>query len=1007
MEAPVRQQQKQFIQRGAKSPRRARIESMERRTLLSASASALLDPSLLSLAQEYSTYQSTANPTTTFKPTTHALQVRNNAVLVELRTLGNGKTLLQDLKKLHLTGGDCDGRSAWGWLPINRIQELEKIPALATARASKPMLMAGSINSQGDQALRANLARATYGVAGAGIKVGILSDSFDTGPGSYATDISTGDLPGGVQVLEEFAGGTDEGRAMAQLVYDTAPGVTLAFATAFNGQTDFANNIKALRDAGCKIIIDDVIYFEEPMFQDGVIAQAIDNVVASGVSYFSAAGNEARQAYDSTYRAGRTLSSGAIRRNGGPSFLGGLTLDFDPSAATDDMQQFSLQGGQKIDLSVQWDQPYGSIPGSASSATEVDVYILNSAGTRVVGGSTAANTGAGADPTEFIEFANTGVSTTTYNLMIVRRTGTTPGEIKYVDFGTGAFTQFTTNSGALFGHANAAGAAAVGAAGWYNTPAFGVSPPVLQSYSSAGSTSILFNATGTRLASAVVRQRPNFVAPDGGNTTFFYSDSTVDPDTTPNFFGTSAAAPAAGAVAALMLSINPSLTPAQIYTALQNSTVDMDDPSTGGFDAGYDFATGYGLIRADVALASVVLPATISGIAFKDYDADGFRDPGEPVSSAVTIFLDTNNNGNLDSGETTTASLANGTYSFTVTPGTYNIRQQTPTGTLATDLGPYAITVASGAAATGPNFGNFPLVYTGTSQADTYTVALDPADSSRVKITESLSALPTVVYSISQSRLTTLTFNAGAGNDTLNYNGPLAVAIAFNGSTGNDTMNINGGTYAFNEDAQLATPNLTVNVNAGSVAFNATQHLAVLNVATAASATMPPNGNRYLQIKNLSLTGAARLDLNDNDLLIEYPSSSPFTQIQQWIFNGYSANPDSTKSGIVSTSGQNSDATTILALVDNALANFSEWPPGSGNSIATGTLIAKYTYFGDLNFDGMVTPQDYTSIDSNLGTSVPQGIAWLLGDSNNDGLITPQDYAAIDATLGLGINNPL
>jgi hypothetical protein len=1012
-EAFVRQLQTGILRGRDKILRRAAfVEAMERRTMLSAAASPSdasdrLDSALLSLAQEYSNYQQSGKPAESFKPSGRALRVRNGAVQVELHTLGNGKTLLKELKKLHLTGGDADGRAAWGWLPINQISQLATIPALLSARASQPMLMTGSVTSQGDQALRANIARATYGYTGSGIKVGILSDSFDTGPGSYSTDVASGDLPSGVQVLEEYAGGTDEGRAMAQLVYDSAPGVTLAFATAFNGETDFANNIKALRDAGCKVIVDDVIYFDEPMFQDGAIAQAIDNVVASGVSYFSAAGNEARQAYDSVFRNDRTLNSGAIRSSGGPSFKGGTTFDFDPGAGLDDMQQFTLAGGQSIQLSFQWDQPYGSIPGSASCASEVDVYVLNSGGTRIVGGSTATNSGAGFDPVELVQFTNSGANSVTYNLMIVRRSGATPGEIKYVDFGSAAFTQFTTSSGALFGHANAAGAAAVGAAGWYNTPAFGVTPPIVQSYSSAGSTNILFTSAGVRLGSATVRQRPNFVAPDGGNTTFFYSDSTVDPDTTPNFFGTSAAAPAAGAVAALMLSANGSLTPAQIYTALQNSTIDMDDPSTGTFDAGFDWATGYGLIRADVALASVLLPGTISGVAFRDYDADGTRDAGEPGVSNVTLFLDTNNNGTLDGGETTTLSLGNGTYSFSVAPGTYNVRQQAPTGTLGTDIPPYAATVTSGASVNGPNFGDFPTVFTGTAQADTYTIALDPGDSTRVRITEALNGFPVVVYSIQQSRLSTLTFNAGSGDDTFNYNGPLTVAAFFNGNAGNNTFNVNGGAYAFNTDARILSSNLTLNVNAGSVALNATQHLANLNIATGASVTMAANGNRYLQTKGLTLTGTARLDLNDNDLLVEYPASSPFTQVRQWVFDGYSATSDSTRAGIVSTSGQNSNGTTILALVDGALAPVSEWPPGSGNTVAANTIIGKYTYFGDLDFNGMVNSQDYTAVDANLGSAPAPGIGWLYGDADGDGLVTPQDYTAIDASLGLGIGNPL
>ncbi len=104
-----------------------------------------------------------------------------------------------------------------------------------------------------------------------------------------------------------------KGRAMAQLVYDSAPGVGLAFATADGSQQTFANNIIALKNAGAKVIADDVSYYSEPMFEDGVIAQAVDSVTAAGVSYFSAAGNNARQAYDAPFRSGIQRARGASR----------------------------------------------------------------------------------------------------------------------------------------------------------------------------------------------------------------------------------------------------------------------------------------------------------------------------------------------------------------------------------------------------------------------------------------------------------------------------------------------------------------------------------------------------------------------------------------------------------------------------------------------------------------------------------------------------------------------
>src|SRR5262249_24578301 len=144
--------------------------------------------------------------------------------------------------------------------------------------------------------------------------------------------------------------------------------------------------------------------------------------------------------------------------------------------------------------------------------------------------------------------------------------------------------QFATYSGTVFGHANAAGALAVGAADYRDTPRYGVSPPTLEPYSSQGSVPILFDAAGNRIT-PVVRAHPDIVAPDGVDTTFFGSDT--DNDGLPNFYGTSAAAPNAAGVAALMLQARPGSTPLSVYSALKSTALDMGTP-------GYDAATGAG-----------------------------------------------------------------------------------------------------------------------------------------------------------------------------------------------------------------------------------------------------------------------------------------------------------------------------------------------------------------------------------------------------------------------------
>ncbi len=148
----------------------------------------------------------------------------------------------------------------------------------------------GSVDSEGDTTHRAIEARSTFSINGSGVKVGILSDSVDY----MAQAQATGDLPANLTVLSGQSGvpASGEGTAMLEIVYDLAPGAQLFFATAMNGEAQFAQNILNLRAAGCDIIIDDVGYFDESPFQDGIVAQAVNSVTASGALYFSAAGNE-------------------------------------------------------------------------------------------------------------------------------------------------------------------------------------------------------------------------------------------------------------------------------------------------------------------------------------------------------------------------------------------------------------------------------------------------------------------------------------------------------------------------------------------------------------------------------------------------------------------------------------------------------------------------------------------------------------------------------------------
>jgi hypothetical protein len=179
-----------------------------------------------------------------------------------------------------------------------------------------------------------------------------------------------------------------------------------------------------------------------------------------------------------------------------------------------------------------------------------------------------------------------------------------------------------------------------------------------------------------------------------------------------------------------------------------------------------------------------------------------------------------------------------------------------------------------------------------------------------------------------------------------------------------------------------------------------------LNVGAGTLAVAVNGSNSGVSYVNtLAIDPSAALDLNDNDLVV---NNGSFAALQPLVLGGYRGGPDTTATGIVSTTSQTvHGGTTILALFDNSLAGFSDFPFGSGHTISPSAIVGKYTYIGDTNMDGQVTPQDYTATDSNLGTSVDPAISWFYGDTNFDGNIDPTDYAGIDGALGLGVGNPL
>ena len=228
---------------------------------------------------------------------------------------------------------------------------------------------------------------------GKGITVGVLSDSFASNAAAATTNVNNWDLPGAannpvntqpVVVLQDLPGGTDEGRGMCEIVYKMAPRAKIGFATALIGEVGFANNIRALsgRFPGvadtqpgfvADVITDDVNYGGEPVFADGgIVANAVDDVTAVGVSYFASAGNSfGVSVYNSDLRM---VPNGVGVTAATNTALVGTNIDLTgvpPNLYQGGFHNFNPNGQDVACLwnissvtacEMQWDDPYDSSP---------------------------------------------------------------------------------------------------------------------------------------------------------------------------------------------------------------------------------------------------------------------------------------------------------------------------------------------------------------------------------------------------------------------------------------------------------------------------------------------------------------------------------------------------------------------------------------------------------------------------------------------------------------------
>jgi uncharacterized protein YjdB/fibronectin type 3 domain-containing protein len=483
------------------------------------------------------------------------------SVLEALGKWGNLKNLNEELGLAEMI------------LPARAIEGLINNPHIISIReVMKPIVNRGYATSQGfydvggqgiDTYLKMN------GKAGDGIKIGVISD----GVGGLSDAVNRGDLPANVTVLSNIVGGA-EGTAMLEVIHDLAPNAQLYFHDMGYSSLDFIGAINNLVAAGVDIIIDDIVYLDEPFFEDSNIAKHINQLVTStGILYISSAGNFAQSHVQSTYRP--------VLRNSI------YEHDFSTSESGVQRMPILVPARSSVVVMLQWNEPF------QNSAKDLELAVCSDNSTNYCFISDNYQLGSGYSPVEYVDLINTSYSDITQYVTVYSEMTLSTLTFEVYLFGGSTVQKYGTRTDSTFGHSTSANVLSVAAinTGTVSMQAF---------YSSQGPFTMVNGTT---------RNKPDFTGVD--------CVSVSGAGGFPNdFCGSSAAAPHIGAIAALMWSNSPALTRSQLIDAMKVKSFDLGA-------IGYDYQTGYGLVHLGVYGMEVTNQKTFTNEYYHTFDRPG------------------------------------------------------------------------------------------------------------------------------------------------------------------------------------------------------------------------------------------------------------------------------------------------------------------------------------------------------------------------------------------------
>lgn len=221
----------------------------------------------------------------------------------------------------------------------------------------------GQVTTEGDTLLFAHALR-ELGFDGQGTRVAVIAD----GANHHAEAMATGDLPPDLAIFgactPTAAITCNVGTAMLEIIHDLAPGAELAI-----GALDFSQGVttfdlmrridEVVETFGADIVVHLPRFFQEPYFEDGMVAQHVAQHVANGVLYTLGAGDEAQNHYEADFT---------------PTMINEFQIhDFGLAAgeASDLTMDVQIEPGETLTAWLQWDDPFGE------ARNDYDLFIID------------------------------------------------------------------------------------------------------------------------------------------------------------------------------------------------------------------------------------------------------------------------------------------------------------------------------------------------------------------------------------------------------------------------------------------------------------------------------------------------------------------------------------------------------------------------------------------------------------------------------------------------------